>query len=214
MQEDLLGAHALGVRNVLLVSGRPRRRSAYPDATAVFDVDSIGLTNVVARFNAGEDVGAQPIGSPTAFHVGVATNPTAVIHERERSRYRYKVEAGAEFAVMGPIYDPAALRDFLETLDDQRIPTLAVVRVFESARQAEQLANEEPGVSVPADLVRRMTEAEAQGRVADEAVRIAEDLVAAVRPLVQGVIVAGPAGDAHTALRVLAAASRAGLRPA
>ncbi len=114
MQADLLGAHALGLRNLLLVTGRPLRHTEYPDATAVFDVDSIGLTNVAARFNRGEDVGGQPIGQPTAFHVGVAANPTAVMPDRELSRYRYKVEAGAEFVVMGPIYDVDALRQFLE----------------------------------------------------------------------------------------------------
>ena len=126
----------------------------------MFDVDSIGLTNVAARFNRGEDVGGQPIGQPTAFHVGVAANPTAVMPDRELSRYRYKVEAGAEFVVMGPIYDVDALRQFLEDTAGQRVPVIAVVRAFETARQAEQLANEEPGVSVPESLVQRMAEAE------------------------------------------------------
>lgn len=214
MQADLLGAHALGVRNLLLVTGRPRRRSDYPDATGVFDVDSIGLTNVVSRFNAGEDVGSQPIGSPTAFHVGVAANPTAVMPDRERSRYRYKVEAGAEFVVMGPVYDPSALEQFLVTLGDRPVPVLAIVRVFESARQAEQLAHEEPDVSVPAPLVARMLEADAAGRAAEEALCIAADLVAAVRPLAQGIVLAGPGGDAQIALRVLAASTPAGVRPA
>jgi homocysteine S-methyltransferase len=93
MQADLLGAHALGLRNLLLVTGRPLRHKEYPDATAVFDVDSIGLTNVASRFNRGQDVGAQPIGAPTAFHIGVAANPTAMMPDRELSRYRYKVEA-------------------------------------------------------------------------------------------------------------------------
>jgi methionine synthase / methylenetetrahydrofolate reductase(NADPH) len=214
MQADLLGAHALGVRNLLLVTGRPRRLSEYPDATAVFDVDSIGLTNVVGRFNVGEDVGAQPIGEPTAFHVGVAANPTAVLPDRELSRYRYKVEAGAEFVVMGPIYDPDALRTFLDTIGDLRVPTLAIVRAFESARQAEQLAFEEPDVEVPSSLVRRMVEAEACGEAAAEAQRIAAELVVAIRPLVEGLILAGPAGDASVALDLLSAASAEGVPPA
>jgi homocysteine S-methyltransferase len=203
MQADLLGAHALGIRNLLLVTGRPRRLNEYPDATAVFDVDSIGLTNVVSRFNVGEDVGAQPIGEPTAFHVGVAANPTAIIPDRELKRYRYKVEAGAEFAVMGPIYDIAALRAFLAAVGETRIPTLAVVRVFESARQAEQLANEEPGIGVPSSLVERMLAADARGEAPAEALRIAEELVTAVRPLVEGVVLAGPDGDAAVALELL-----------
>jgi methionine synthase I (cobalamin-dependent)/5,10-methylenetetrahydrofolate reductase len=205
MQADLLGAHALGLRNLLLVTGRPLRWTEYPDATAVFDVDSIGLTNVAARFNRGEDVGGQAIGQPTAFHVGVAANPTAVMPDRELSRYRYKVEAGAEFVVMGPIYDVDALRQFLEDTAGQRVPVVAVVRAFESARQAEQLANEEPGVNVPESLVLRMSEAEQQGRVAEEALAIARELVVAIRPLVAGIIVAGAGGKVLAALDILGA---------
>ncbi len=203
MQADLLGAHALGLRNLLLVTGRPLRHSEYPDATAVFDVDSIGLTNVASRFNRGEDVGGQPIGEPTAFHIGVAANPTAMMPERELSRYRYKVEAGAEFVVMGPIYDVEALRQFLDETGDRRVPVVAIVRAFESARQAEQLANEEPGVSVPEALVRRMAEAERLDRVAAEARTIARELAAAIRPLVAGIIVAGVGGEVEPALDIL-----------
>ncbi len=205
MQADLLGAHALGLRNLLLVTGRPLRHSEYPDATSVFDVDSIGLTNVAARFNRGEDVGGQSIGEPTAFHVGVAANPTAVMPDRELSRYGYKAEAGAEFVVMGPIYDVDALRLFLDETATRRLPVLAIVRAFESARQAEQLANEEPGVSVPEALVHRMSEAERDGRVAEEALAIARELVVAIRPLVAGIIVAGAGGKVAAALDILGA---------
>ncbi len=210
MQADLLGAHALGLRNLLLVTGRPQRQSEYPDATAVYDVDSIGLTNVVARFNVGEDVGAQSIGEPTAFHVGVAANPTAVIPERELSRYRYKVEAGAEFVVMGPIYDVEALRAFLAAIGDAHVPVLAVIREFESARQAERLAHEEPGIGVPSALVERMLAADARGEAAAEAHRIADELLAAVRPLVEGVVLAGPRSAPDAALELLGSAFAAG----
>ncbi len=205
MQADLLGAHALGLRNLLLVTGRPLRRSEYPDATSVYDVDSIGLTNVASRFNHGEDVGGQPIGAPTAFHIGVAANPTAVMPDRELARYRYKVEAGAEFVVMGPIYDVDALRQFLDETAAQRRPVLAIVRAFESARQAEQLANEEPGVSVPEALVHRMADADRTGRVAEEARAIARELVVAIAPLVAGIVVAGAGGRVSDALEVLGA---------
>ena len=174
----------------------------------MFDVDSIGLTNVAARFNRGEDVGGQPIGQPTAFHIGVAANPTAVMPDRELSRYRYKVEAGAEFVVMGPIYDVDALRQFLDDTAGQRVPVIAIVRAFESARQAEQLANEEPGVNVPESLVQRMAEAERPGRVAEEALAIARELVVAIRPLVAGIIVAGAGGKVGAALDILGALTR------
>lgn len=206
MQADLLGAHALGLRNLLLVTGRPLRRSEYPDATAVFDVDSIGLTNVAARFNQGEDVAGQAIGSPTAFHIGVAANPTAVMPERELSRYRYKIEAGADFVLMGPIYDVEALRTFLaRTASTPQVPVIATVRVLDSARQAEQLAYEEPEVSVPDEIVRRMTDATRDGHVADEALAIARELVMSIRPLVAGIIVSGSSGRGETAFDVLGA---------
>ncbi len=205
MQADLLGAHALGLRNLLLVTGRPLRTTQYPDATAVFDVDSIGLTNVASHFNRGEDVGRQAIGQPTAFHVGVAANPTAVMPDRELSRYRYKVEAGAEFVVMGPVYDVDALRQFLVESSAHQVPVVAIVRAFESARQAEQLANEEPGVSVPEALVQRMNDAERDGRVSEEALAIARELVVAIKPLVAGIIVAGAGGKVDAALAILGA---------
>src|SRR4029453_14904846 len=113
MQTDLLGAHAVGIRNLVLFTGDPRKRGDYSDATLVFDVDSIGLTNAVARLNHGRDVGGQSIGAPPAFHVGVFANPTAPRIEEEVRRFEYKVAAGAEFAVTQPIYDVDALARFL-----------------------------------------------------------------------------------------------------
>ena len=110
IQSDLLGAHAMGLRNLLLITGDPGRVGDYPDATAVFDVDSIGLTNVVARLNHGCDVGGQPIGAPTGFHIGVSVNPAASNLDEELRRFEYKVEAGAEFVVTRPVFDVRALR--------------------------------------------------------------------------------------------------------
>ena len=110
IQSDLLGAHAMGLRNLLLITGDPGRVGDYPDATAVFDVDSIGLTNVVARLNRGRDVGGQPIGAPTAYHIGVSVNPGAPNLEEELRRFEYKVEAGAEFVVTRPVFDLGGVR--------------------------------------------------------------------------------------------------------
>ena len=149
MQSDLLGAHSMGVRNVLLVTGDPPNEGDYPDATAVFDVDSIGLTNVVARLNRGLDIGGQPIGLPTAFHIGVAANPAALDLDEEIRRFEYKVEAGAEFAVTQPIFDPEALTTFLRRIERVRIPIVAGIMPFDSMRHAEYMANEVPGVRVP-----------------------------------------------------------------
>src|SRR5215470_3679384 len=156
IQSDLLGAHAMGLRNVMLVTGDPARVGDYPDATVVFDVDSIGLTNLVARLNRGCDVGGQPIGAPTAFHIGVSVNPTAPNRDEELRRFDYKVEAGAEFAIMRPIFDLRSFEQFLQRIEAARLPIVAGLVAFENARHAEFMANEMPGMRVPDVLVERM----------------------------------------------------------
>ena len=187
MQSDLLGAHSMGVRNLLVVTGDPPKLGDYPDATAVFDVDSIGLANMVARLNAGLDIGGQPIGHPTAFHIGVALNPGALNLDEELRRFAYKVEAGAEFAITQPVFDADEFRAFMARIQDHRLPILAGIMPLESARHAEFMANEVPGVRVPDAVVERMRRADADGRAADEGLAIAREMALAVRPLVQGV---------------------------
>ena len=204
MQSDLLGAHAMGIRNVLLITGDPPYVGDYPDATAVFDVDSIGLTNVVSRLNQGLDIGGEPIGSPTAFHIGVALNPSALDLEHEHRRFRYKVEAGAEFAITQPVFDVDALVEFLQR-SDCRIPVLASIVPLESLRHAEFMANEVPGVSVSEAVVERMRRAETAGREAAEGLEIASELAAAVRPHVQGIQISTAAGAIDSALGVMKA---------
>ena len=186
MQSDLLGAHSMGVRNLLVVTGDPPKVGDYPDATAVFDVDSIGLANVVARLNTGSDIGGQPIGSPTAFHIGVAVNPGADNFDEELRRFAYKVEAGAEFAVTQPIFDADEFRAFIARIKGHRIPILAGIMPLESARHAEFMANEVPGVRIPDAVVDRMRRADGDGRAAEEGLAIAREIAAEVRPLVQG----------------------------
>ena len=187
MQSDLLGAHAVGIRNVLLVTGDPPKVGDYPDATAVFDVDSIGLANVVSRLNAGFDIGGQPIGEPTAFHIGVAVNPGALSLAEELRRFAYKVEAGAEFAITQPVFDAEDFADFVARIGAHGIPIIAGITPLESGRHAEFMANEVPGVRVPDAVVDRMRRADADGRAADEGLAIAREVAAAIRPLVQGV---------------------------
>ncbi len=203
MQSDLLGAHAMGIRNVLIVTGDPPRVGDYPDATAVFDVDSIGLTNVVARLNGGVDIGQQSIGQPTAFHIGVALNPGAQDVDEEVRRFRYKVEAGAEFAITQPVFDAAGFAEFLKRIEDTRLPILAGIMPLESLRHAEYMANEVPGVRVPEAVVERMKRAEDEGRAAAEGLAIAREMMAAVRPLVQGVQISTAAGVVDSALDVI-----------
>jgi homocysteine S-methyltransferase len=203
MQADLLGAHAMGLRNLLVVTGEPLRQGDYADATSVFEVDSIGLTNAVSRFNRGLDIGNQAIGRPTAFHTGVRVNTASLSLDDEVRRFHYKVEAGAEFAITEPVFDVADLEGFLARVGDVGIPLLVTICPFESYRYAEWLANEVPTVRVPGALVERMRRAEARGDEADEGVAIAQELARVVRPMVQGLHVTAPSRRADLALRVL-----------
>jgi homocysteine S-methyltransferase len=186
MQSDLLGAHSMGVRNLLVTTGNPPKLGDYADATAVFDVDAIGLANMVSRLNAGLDIGGQTIGHPTAFHIGVAVNPGAMNLDEELRRFAYKVEAGAEFAITQPVFDAGEFHAFIARVQDHRLPILAGIMPLESARHAEFMANEVPGVRVPDAIVERMRRADAEGRAAEEGLAIAREIALAIRPLVQG----------------------------
>jgi homocysteine S-methyltransferase len=203
IQSDLLGAHAIGLRNLLLITGDPGRVGDYPDATAVFDVDSIGLTNVVSRLNHGCDVGGQPIGAPTAFHVGVSLNPAASNLDDELRRFDYKVEAGAEFVLTRPIFDVPAFERVLKRVESARIPIIAGIFPFESARNAEFMANEVPGVRVPDTLMERMRRADGAEAAAAEGIAIAREIGSALRGAVQGVQVSTGSGNIDAALAVI-----------
>jgi homocysteine S-methyltransferase len=190
IQSDLLGAHAIGLRNLLLITGDPSRVGDYPDATAVFDVDSIGLTNLVSRLNQGCDVGGQPIGAPTAFHIGVSVNPGASNVDEELRRFDYKVEAGAEFVLTRPVFDVGSFERFMKRIEPAKLPVVAGVFPFENAKNAEFMANEVPGVRVPEPLVERMRKAQGQEAAAAEGVAIAGEIAAALRHGVQGIEIA------------------------
>jgi homocysteine S-methyltransferase len=192
----------MGLRNVLLITGDPGRVGDYPDATAVFDVDSIGLTNLVARLNHGCDVGGQPIGSPGAFHIGVSVNPGAPNIDDELRRFEYKVEAGAEFVVTRPVFDVPGFEKFLKRIESARLPVIGGVFPFDSARNAEFMANEVPGVRVPDAMLERMRGAGGQERAAAEGIAIAREIASALRGLVQGVQVGTASGNIEAALAV------------
>ncbi|MBN2358224.1 MAG: bifunctional homocysteine S-methyltransferase/methylenetetrahydrofolate reductase [Deltaproteobacteria bacterium] len=208
IQSDLLGAAALGIRNLLLVTGDPPKLGNYPDATAVFDVDSIGLTHIVAWLNRGLDVARNPIGAATAFVFGVGVNPGALDLELEIRRFEYKVEAGAEYAITQPVFDPALLERFIERTRHCRVPLLAGVWPLTSLRNAQFMRNEVPGAFVPDALMARLEAAEAAGRAADEGIAIAVETLQRVRPLVQGLQLAVPLGRYR---RVLGLLQEAGL---
>jgi homocysteine S-methyltransferase len=207
MQSDLLGAHSMGIRNLLIVTGDPPRVGDYPDATAVYDVDSIGLTNVVARLNRGLDIGEQPIGQPTAFHIGVALNPGAYDLTTELRRFEYKLQAGAEFAITQPVFETKSFGGVLKQIGGTPIPILAGIMPLESLRHAEFMANEVPGVHVPDAVVERMRKAESDGRAQAEGVLIAREVAAGIRPLVQGLQISTAAGAVDAALQVMEAAT-------
>jgi homocysteine S-methyltransferase len=202
IQSDLLGAHALGLRNVLGITGDVRSLGDIPDATAVFDVDSIGLTNVISRLNHGLDVGGQPIGPPTRFHTGVMANPSRDL-DQELKRLAYKVEAGAEFIVTRPVFDAATFERFRDRVASFGLPVIVGIWPFDSALHAEFMANEVPGVTVPEALVARMREAEAADRAPDEGVAIARELLHDLRNMAQGVHVFTLSGPVERAFEVL-----------
>ncbi|MDH3291480.1 MAG: bifunctional homocysteine S-methyltransferase/methylenetetrahydrofolate reductase [Gemmatimonadota bacterium] len=206
MVSDMLGAAAAGLRNVLLVTGDPPRLGPYPDATAVFDIDSIGLTNVVHRLNHGLDPGGNPLGDPTQFVIGVAANQSAVDMERELKRLYWKVDAGADFVVTQPVFEPKALETFLRQIEGFRLPVIVGVWPLTSLRNAEFLANEVPGQRVPAGVIKRMRQAQERGADAAlaEGVAIAREMLHTVRDAVQGVHLSLPGGRVDVAEQVLA----------
>jgi homocysteine S-methyltransferase len=202
IQSDLLGAHAMGVRNLLGITGDVRKLGDIPDATAVFDVDSIGLTNVINRLNHGLDIGGQPIGEPTAFHAGVMVNPSRDL-DQELRRLEFKVEAGAEFAVTRPVFDVAAFERFLTRVAPFKLPIIAGIWPFESALNAEFMANEVPGVTVPDALVERMRRTQTPEAAMAEGVSVAKEIAAAVKGMCSGVQVSSVSGRLDAALDVL-----------
>src|SRR5262245_26989357 len=208
MLSDLLGAAAAGIRNLLIVTGDPPKMGPYPEATAVFDIDSIGLTNLVSRLNHGLDPGGNPIGTPTRYVIAVGVNPAAPDLDRELRRFAWKVEAGAEWAITQPVFDLDQLDRFLKRVEEFRIPIVAGIWPLVSLRNAGFLANEVPGVSVPDEVLERMRRASAEGKDAAlaEGVRISREMLAAVAERVQGVQVSAPLGRVPVALDVIEAA--------
>jgi homocysteine S-methyltransferase len=205
MLADLLGAAALGLRNVLVVSGEPPALGPYPDATEVFDIDSIGLTHVVQGLNRGVDPGGTAVGAPTRFVQGIQVSEGAEDRVLELERFAYKLEAGADFAVTQPVFDVADLEPFLELAAKHSTPVIAGILPFPSLRTAEFFANEMPGIAVPAAVVERMRRADASGpeAAAEEGVLIALETIAAARTLVRGFHVNAPRRDVGVAVRVL-----------
>src|ERR1041384_6912538 len=207
MMSDLLGAAALEVHNLLLITGDPPKMGPYPDATAVFDIDAIGLTNMVNKLNHGLDLGNNPIGQPTAFSIGVGVNPCAVNMEEEIKRFEWKVEAGAEYPMTQPVFDTEQLNVFLMRIENCRLPIVAGICPLVSYRNAEFLHNEVPGVRVTPSIMDRMRVASAISKEAgrDEGLKIARESLLEVSEFIQGVQVSAPFGNVKYALEVFEA---------
>jgi methionine synthase / methylenetetrahydrofolate reductase(NADPH) len=204
IQSDLMGASALGIRNLICITGDPPKMGNYPDATAVFDVDAIGLVNIVHNLNHGLDIGSNPIGNGTKFVIGVGANPGVPNIDEEIRRFEYKVQAGAEYAVTQPVFDLRLLEDFLRRIEHCRIPVIAGIWPLVSARNAEFMKNE-LRVSVPDEIITRMSRATTAEAARAEGVAIARDMLSAVRDMVQGAQISAPQGRYSSAVDVLEA---------
>lgn len=201
IQSELLGAHTLGVRNLICITGDPPRMGTYPDATAVFDVDSIGLVNIVNNLNRGLDIGGNPMGSQTALLIGIGANPGAVNLDEEHRRFEWKVEAGAEYVVTQPVFDLDLLEAFMKRVERFKIPVIAGIWPLTSYRNAEFMVNE-LRVPVPEQYMERMRLADSAEKARAEGVAIAREMVERCRPLVQGVQLSAPFGRYSMAIEV------------
>jgi len=203
IQSDLLGASSIGLKNILCLTGDPPKLGNYPDATAVFDVDSIGLVNIVRRLNHGLDIGSNSIGASTNLTIGVAANPGVPDIENELRRFAFKVEAGAEYAITQPVFDLRLLESFLERIKEHRIPIIAGIWPLTSLRNAEFMKND-LRVSMPEEIMLRMAQADTPEAARQEGIKIAQEMLEAVRPYVQGVQVSAPFGRYSAAAEVIA----------
>ena len=203
IQSDLLGASSIGLHNILCLTGDPPKLGNYPDATAVFDVDSIGLVNMVRRLNHGLDVGSNSIGASTNFTIGIAANPGVPDIEHELRRFKYKVEAGAEYAITQPVFDLSLLEEFLNRIEGYRIPIIAGIWPLTSLRNAEFMKND-LRVSMPEEIMLRMAQADTPEAARQEGIRIAQEMLESVRPYVQGIQVSAPFGRYAAAAEVMA----------
>ena len=204
IQSDLLGAHALGVRNVLALTRDTTQFSSGAE-TPVSDVDSIGLVNVLNNLNRGLDAGGNPLGAQTSFLIGVGANPQSDNPDRELRRFEYKMQAGANFALALPVFDVAKLEAFLQRIEPitaGRFPVIAGVWPLTSFRNAEFLNNEVPGITIPPGIMERMRKADTGDKARAEGVKIAQEALIEIRDMVQGVQIAAPFGRYAMAVEV------------
>jgi len=202
IQSDLIGASSIGLKNMLCLTGDPPKMGSYPDATAVFDVDAVGLVKIVEGLNRGLDIGGNPIGASTGFTISVAANPGVPDIDNEVRRFAAKVEAGAEFGITQPVFDLRLLEQFLKRIEGFRIPIVAGIWPLTSLKNAEFMRNDLK-VSMPEEIMRRMAAVSSPEAGKAEGIAIAQEMLAAVRGSVQGVQVSAPFGKYKAAAQVL-----------
>lgn len=199
----LLGAHALGLRNLVIITGDPPKMGDYPFATPVYDVDSVGLIEIAAGLNAGIDPGGKPMAGHTSFLIAAGAEPGAVDRERELRRVEAKRAAGAELIMTQPVYDPETLETFLEEVAPMGLPVMVGLLPLASHRNAEFLHNEVPGMQIPAHFRERMARVGSGPEARAEGVRIAQEALAAVADRVAGAYIMPPFNRVEAALGVL-----------
>ncbi|MFH1212945.1 MAG: bifunctional homocysteine S-methyltransferase/methylenetetrahydrofolate reductase [Candidatus Neomarinimicrobiota bacterium] len=200
---DLLGIHAMGLRNLLLITGDPPKMGDMPNATAVFDIDSIGLTNVVNYLNRGIDLSGNPIGQPTSYLIGVGVNPGAIDLDNEMRRLEWKVKAGAEYAITQPVFDIEIFNNFLERFREFRIPLIAGIWPLINLRNAEFMNNEIPGASVPSEIMEKMRRTRTKEAALETGLQIAGETIRAIAQTVNGIQISMPFGNVDYSLKVL-----------
>jgi homocysteine S-methyltransferase len=193
----------MGLRNLLLITGDPPKMGDMPNATAVFDIDSIGLTNVVNYLNHGVDLGGNPIGQPTRYLIGVGVNPGAIDLDNEMRRFEWKVKAGAEFAITQPVFDVKIFNNFMRRFRALKIPLIAGIWPLVSLRNAEFMNNEVPGAGVPAEIMERMRLAKTKEAALNAGFEIAAETIKQIKSDVNGIQVSMPFGNVDYALKVL-----------
>lgn len=204
MQSDLLGAYALGIKNILAVTGDPPKLGNYPDATAVFDVDSIGLVNILNRLNSGLDIAGNPIGSPTGFYIGVGANPGAVNLNDELKRLDWKIDAGAEYIITQPVFDLKVFENFVYRIKDFNIPVVAGLWPLVSLRNAQFMNNEIPGINVPQSIMKRLEKYEGDKESSiNEGIDVAREILDKIKGMIDGIQISAPFGRVSSVIKIL-----------
>jgi homocysteine S-methyltransferase len=204
IQSNLLGAYSLGIKNVLALTGDPPKVGNYPDATGVFDVDSIGLINIIARLNNGLDISGAPIGAPTGFHTGCGANPCALNLDNELKRLDWKIQAGAEYIITQPVFDLNIFEKFYQKIEHFKIPIIAGIWPLTSLRNAEFMNNEVPGCAVPDDLLEQFRKVESSKEKSRAlGIEIANQTLKSIQSIIQGVQISAPFGNMQSVFQLL-----------